>query len=462
MTRSPRLCAVAAPILALGLALGLSACTALHTPYRQPAVTIAPQWKHAEASAPAPAGDRWWRRFGDPQLDALVDRVLARDNDLAAAGLTMRRAQLQARYALVNPTVGATVTTSSAATLRDPKISSRTDTGSLFASYELDLFGALAAQKSAAGWEARATAQDLESTRLSLIAATVDDYFTVAFLNERVTLAEQSVVYAQKALDLVRVQARAGAASSLEVAEAAQNLASQQAGLHDLVEQRVEARTAIDLLLNGESQATANELPRLPQGAPPAVDAGLPASLLARRPDLRATELRLRERLASADQARLSFYPVLSLTGSLGGTSAALGQLLTHPVGTIGSELALPFLQFDQLKLAVGVSKANYEIAAVQFRQTLYQALTDVENALSAREQFAEQALALEDSLTNARTVERLDEVRYRAGSIPLQLWLDAQQTRRQAEAALAQNRLNRIETYVSLCKSLGGDAVRP
>ena len=462
MTRSPRLPAVAAPILALGLALGLNACTALHTPYRQPAVTIAPQWKHAEAAATAPAGDRWWRRFGDPQLDALVDRVLARDNDLAAAGLTLRRAQLQARYAVVNPTVEGTLTTSSAATLRGPNISSRTDTGALFASYELDLFGALAAQKSAAAWEARATAQDLESTRLSLIATTVNDYYTVAFLNERVALAEQSVDYAQKALDLVKIQAGAGAASSLEVAEAAQNLASQQAGLHDLVEQRVEARNALDLLLNGETQSQANELARLPQGAPPPVDAGLPASLLARRPDLKATELRLRERLASADQARLSFYPVLSLTGSLGGTSAALGQLLAHPIGTVGTELALPFLQFDQLKLAVGVSKTNYEIAAVQFRQTLYQALTDVENALSAREQLAARGVALEDSLKNARTVERLDEVRYRAGSIPLQVWLDAQQTRRQAEAALAQNRLNRIETYVSLCRSLGGDAVRP
>ena len=456
MTRLPRLLAAAVT------AALLTGCTALHTPYQRPQVAIAPQWKGAAGSVAAPAGDRWWARFGDPQLDALVDRVLARDNDLAAAGLVLRRAQLQARFAVINPTVGANVTTSSLATLRDPKISSRTDTGSLFASYELDLLGALAAQKSAAAWEARATAQDLESTRLSLIAATVNDYYLVAFLNERVTLAEQSVAYARQALDLVQVQADAGAASSLEVAEAAQNLASQQAGLRDLTEQRVEARNAIDLLLNGESQAAANELPRLPQGAPPPVDAGLPASLLARRPDLKATELRLRERLAGVDQARLSFYPVLSLTGSLGGTSAALGQLLAHPVGTVGTELALPFLQFDQLKLSVGVSRTNYEIAAVQFRQTLYQALTDVENALSAREQFAAQALALEDSLTNARTVERLDEIRYRAGSIPLQVWLDAQQTRRQAEAALAQNRLNRIETYVSLCKSLGGDAVRP
>ena len=98
----------------------------------------------------------------------------------------------------------------------------------------------------------------------------------------------------------------------------------------------------------------------------------------------------------------------------------------------------------------------------MQFRQTLYQALTDVENALSARTQYAAEAVDLDASLTNARTVERLDEVRYRAGSIPLKTWLDAQETRRQAEVALAQNRLTQLQTYVALCKALGGDASKP
>jgi NodT family efflux transporter outer membrane factor (OMF) lipoprotein len=444
------------------LALSLGGCAMLRTPYVQPAVAQAPQWRHGEALPPLPADGAWWRRFGDPQLDRLVDRALARNNDLAVAAINLRRAQLQARYAVVNPAVTGTLSTQSNATLRGPEASSRTQTASLFASYEIDLFGALAATKDVATWEARATAQDLESARLSLIARTVDDYFAVAFLNDRIAQAQQSVSYAQRALDLVSIQARAGGASSLEVAEAARNLSSQQAGLHDLTQQRVEARNALDLLLNGETAAPADELQRLPQGAMPPVDAGLPASLLARRPDLRATELRLRESLAGVDQARLSFYPALSLTGALGSSSETLGNLMRHPIGTFGTQLALPFLQYDQVKLSVGVSRANYEAATAQFRQTLYQALADVENALSGREQLAAQGLALEDSLKNARTVERLNEVRYRAGSIPLQIWLDSQETRRQAENALAQNRLNRIENYVALCKALGGDATRP
>ena len=444
------------------VALALSGCAVLRTPYVRPAVAEAPQWRNAQPIAPLPADGAWWRRFGDPRLDRLVDRALARNNDLAVAALNLRRARLQARYAVIDPVINGALTTNSSTALRGPDASIRSQSASLLASYEVDLFGALAAQKDAATWEARASAQDLESARLSLIAATVDDYFLVGYLNDRIVQAQQSVLYAQKALDLVTIQARAGASSSLEVAEAARNLSSQQAGLRDLIQQRVEARNTLDLLLNGETAAPGDELQKLPQATPPPVDAGLPASLLARRPDLRATELRLREKLANVDQARLDFYPALSLTGSLGGASATLGALMAHPIGTFGTQIALPFLQFDQLKLSAGVSRANYEAATVQFRQTLYQALTDVENALSGREQLAAQGLALEDSLKNARTVERLNEVRYRAGSIPLQIWLDSQETRRQAENALAQNRLNRIQNYVTLCKALGGDPTRP
>ena len=443
------------------LLLLLAGCGSLRTAYVPPVVTASPQWAHAEAGAPAAPGGAWWSRFGDPELDQLVDRVLARDNDLAVAAITLRKAQLQAHYAVINPTIGANGSYGYTAPLKGPLASSQSQSVSAQASYEVDLWGALAAQKDAAHWEARATRQDLESTRLSLIGTTVDLYYQIAYLNERITLADQSVAYAQKTLDLVQVQSNAGASSSLEVAEASQNLSSQRANQHALIEQRVEARNALNLLLNGETAPEADELQQLPRTDPPPVDAGLPASLLGRRPDLRASELRLRESLANVDETRLSFYPKLTLTGSVGGSSTSLSQLLQNPVGALGAGLLLPFLQQDQVRLSVGVSRANYEAATVQFRQTLYQALTDVENALSARTQLAAETVELQESLKNARLVERLNEVRYRAGSTPLKTWLDAQETRRQAEAALAQNQLSQLQNYVALCKSLGGDTVQ-
>ncbi|MCD0505773.1 TolC family protein, partial [Bordetella petrii] len=184
----------------------------------------------------------------------------------------------------------------------------------------------------------------------------------------------------------------------------------------------------------------------------------VPADLLGRRPDLRAAELRLRQALAQTDATRASFYPPLMLTGSVGSASTALGNLLQNPVGVLGAGLTLPFLNWNQMQLNIRVSETEYELRVVQFRQALYQAMADVENALSARTQFAEQAGLLEQSLDAARQAEDLYEVRYRSGAVSLRFWLDAQEQRRTAEIERDQNTLDRLLNQVGLYQALGGD----
>jgi len=460
--------------LLLTCVLPLGACAALRTPYRTPAAVTPAAWENAGPPPSQAAQGQWWRRFGDDKLDALVERVLARDNDLAAAAITLRRAQIQARFAVINPQISGGVgyndtvplnNTTSTVTVGGYTFQSSGYRGqqsfspSLSASYEVDLFNALGAQKDVAKWEARATQEDLDSARLALIGTTVDDYFQLAYLNGEIARTGANIQFAQTVLGLVRLHVRAGDESSLDESLAAQSLASAQASLHGLVEQRVEAHNALNLLLNGETASAGDELAALPEAEPPSVDPGLPASLLGRRPDLKAAELRLREQLANLDQARLSLYPTLSLTGNLGTSSAKLADMFANPVGSLGADLALPFLNYDQVRLNVGVSRASYDLAVVNFRQTLYSALTDVNNALSQRQQYALQAADLGRALDETRSVERLDEVRYHAGSIPLTTLLNDQQARRQAESSLAQVRLTQLQTYVALCKALGGDA---
>ena len=148
---------------------------------------------------------------------------------------------------------------------------------------------------------------------------------------------------------------------------------------------------------------------------------------------------------------------LLSLTGALGGSSSALGSVLANPVATLGAGLVLPFLNQTEMRTNAAIAQTDYERAVVQFRQTLYQALADVDNALSARRQYAEQAVQLEQSLADARRAERLYEVRYRAGAVALKPWLDAQEKRRNAEIALAENRLNRLVNHATLYQALGG-----
>jgi outer membrane protein TolC len=169
--------------------------------------------------------------------------------------------------------------------------------------------------------------------------------------------------------------------------------------------------------------------------------------------------LRLRGTFTGIDAARASYYPALSLTGSLGSSSTQLSNVLQNPVGTLGLGMTLPFLQRTAMQLTILGSEAQYEEAVVNFRQTLYTALGDVENALSSRQQLAQQSLRLEETLQAARTAERLYEIRYRAGAATLKLWLDAQEKRRLADIASAENRLARLNNQVVVYQALGGDA---
>ncbi|RZL03768.1 MAG: efflux transporter outer membrane subunit [Rubrivivax sp.] len=452
----------ARPAVMLAVATMLAGCASPGA-YRTPEVAVPAQWQpqpvsSTQASASAVVPERWWARFGDPQLTQLVDEALQRNNDLAVAALKVRRAQLQAGLAASAqlPTVSLGVNTS-ASRLLDNGPTTRSHGVTAGVSWEADLWGRLAAQRNAAEWEAQATDEDRAAAALSLAGTTAALYWQVAYLNQRIESGQQSIDYASKTLELVKAQHAAGSVTGLEEAQAQQTLASQQASQSQLVQQRVEARHALAILFDGPPSQALAEAQRLPEAALPPVDADLPASLLTRRPDLRAAELRLRSSLATVDATRTSYYPTLSLTGSLGGSSNVLSNVLSNPVATLGAGLALPFIQWRDMQRNVAISQTDYEQAVLGFRQSWYQSLADVENALSARTQYEVQAQQLQLSLTAALQSERLSEIQYRAGAVPLKTWLDAQETRRAATNALAQNRLNCLNSLVTLYQALGG-----
>jgi NodT family efflux transporter outer membrane factor (OMF) lipoprotein len=446
----------------LTVSLALAGCSAIvQTPYSQPEVRTPAQWQALATTAAATAADSWWRQFQDPKLNDLVEAALRSNNDLAVATIRVRRAQLAAGLAQSDlaPSVSAGADVGRRRSLEDGSVRTRSASASVGVSYELDLWGRLGNQRDAARWAAVATEEDRRSTALTLVGTTMNLYWQAAFLNQRIAHAEESIAHARRTLELIRTQYEAGAVSGLEVAEAEGSLASQQQTLSELQQQRVENSNALAILLNGPP-GTATPVPQeLPEVALPEVDAGLPAGLLGRRPDLRAAELRLRQALANTDAVRASYYPSLSLTGSVGASSTSLNNVLQNPIAVLGVGINLPFLQWKQMELNIASSKTQFEEAVVNFRQSLYQAMSDVENALSARVQLARQAEFLQGTLASARRAEELYEVRYRSGAVSLRNWLDAQQQRRAAEIAVAQNRLLRYNNQVLLYQALGGDS---
>jgi len=472
MKNRMKIAAAARPAGFLGLlplvaALLLAGCaTVSKEPYQSAAIALPGAFAHGASAGvvtaprdPSALTGRWWTAFGDAALDQLVDGALARNNDLAAAGFRVRAAQLQAGIAQRNlvPTVTGGLNTAASRPL-DGGASARSNTLSVGASYEVDLWNRLGAQRDIARWEAEATVQDREASAQALAGTTATLYWQLGYLAQRVATSASSVAYAQRTLALVQTQFDAGAVSPLEVAEARQSVSTQRAALALLEQQRVEAGNALALLFDGSPPpAVAVAAPALPAGALPVVPEGVPAEVLARRPDVRAAELRLRESFTFIQATRASYYPALTLTGALGGSSTNLLNVLSNPIGTLGAGLTLPFLQYRLADLNVRVSQAQYEQAVVTFRQTLYQALADVDNALSARTRLAEQGVQLQARLNDALTAERLYETRYRLGAVTLRIWLDAQESRRNAEIALAENRYNRLVNHATLFRVLGG-----
>lgn len=447
----------------------LSGCALTHTPYDRPQLEILTQWQYSQqplqGQSMLQSNDHWWMLFGDAQLNDLVDLAFARNNDLAVAALRVRQAQLQAGLSASDlwPDVSVSFSANQGRGLEHKQTWNKKSSGSLNVSYELDLWGRLASLRDASQWEAVATVADKEATALALAGTVSDFYWQLAYVNQRIASTAQSIAYAKQTYTLVLNQYEAGAVSALEPAQARQNYLTQQANLADLLKQRVEIRNALTILFDmppaEESLKTIlkQEPLALDNDVLPPVAEGVPADVLARRPDLRAAELRLRKSLANTDAVKANYYPKLSLTGALGTSSQSLGNLLANPILTLGSGLALPFIQFNEMRLNTEISRVQYEQAVVNFRQTLYQAFADVENALSARTQLNVQHSLLRQSLDDARKTEKLYEAQYRTGKVALKDWLDAQESRRNAEISLAANQLLRLQNQIKLYQALGG-----
>ena len=450
-------------LLSLNTVFGLffSGC-AIHTDPLDPKLKLPEKWSMSETVSTKSSTDNhqaWWKDFNDPQLEKLIDNSMKVNNSLGSAILRVQRARLQAGLAdtSITPSVNVGLSATDTKVIGMPGTYQATSaTASL--SYELDIWGRLASQRDAAAWEAKATLADCQSTALTLIGTTATLYWQVALSNQQIAIGEKNLADAEKALAMVRAKYKAGAVSGLDVAQAEQNLSLQQAAQTQLIQQRAETRHALAILFNQPPESLVEEQSQLSQETIPEVQADLPASLLGHRPDLKADELRLREALSNVDATKAGFYPTFTLTGNYGLSSNPLTTALSNPIAALGAGVSLPFIQWNTTKLTIKVSENQYAEAVSNFRQHLYTALAEVEDALSARAQYIAEADKLSLSLEQAKRAESLTQVRYRAGAASVQLWLDSLKVVRNAEMTLAQNRFNQLSNHVKLFKALGKD----
>lgn len=447
----------------------LSACASGPAPVRPdntlPAQFTAQAATQAAAASPVLAAD-WWKAYGEPGLDTLVERSLAASLDLrlAAARVDETAVALGLARSAQWPSVdlGGNVTRSRSSLLTGQPASPGGPEATshrlvLNTSFELDLWGRLRDATRAAQEQLLVSEHARDTVRLAVVGGVVQAWFGVRSLDAQLQAVDTQLRLRTESLGLVQRRVAGGLASALDQAQAEAAQAALQAQRLDLQRQR-------QLLVHQLGQLSAQPGLSLPGDArplplPAAPPAGLPSELLQRRPDVQQAEAAMRASFAQFNVTRKSAWPTLSLTGTLGAQSADLSDLLKAGarVWSFGPSLLVSLFDAGRNQARSDEARAQAQQAALTWQKTSQTAFREVADALVNLQQLAAQQAQVQRQHDAAREAQRIATRRYEAGYAGYLDVLDAQRGAQDAELALLHIRQGQLDAHVALVKALGG-----
>jgi multidrug efflux system outer membrane protein len=444
--------------------LALATSCALGPNYRRPQVEAPALWSaQAQAEAASLADQPWWEVFGDPALKSLIGQALASNYDVRTA--VQRVEEYRARAGMeradylpaLTPGVGVGRGHSSPYTAGGGGIGNSVN-AQVGLAWELDLWGRLRRLNEAAKAQYLASQEFRSGVYLATAAQVAQAYFELRELDARLAIARSTTQAFQETYDLFDQRFQGGAASRLETARAEAALASAAAFIPDL-ERQIQAKENLLSYLVGRNPGP---IPRggdlQAQPLPPVIPAGLPSALLERRPDLREAEQRLVAANAAIGVAQANYFPILSITGLLGGVAPNVNQLFgSGREWSIGTGLNGPTLQGLRLKDQKAVVVAQWEQARTHYEGAVTGAFGEVSTLLVAYQKLADVETQQARAVAAYQEAVALATMRYRAGLSSYVEVLEAQQQLFPAQNSLSQARLNRLVDLVQLYKALGG-----
>lgn len=453
-------------------ALALSAC-AVGPDYRSPAPAAPSQAGFIEAASPhfaadPPPGD-WWRLYGNPALDSLVADALRANTDLRVAAANLDRARAVLREArsgrLPSTTVSAGASygrpsgaaNGSADALEDGEYY---DAG-LDIGYQVDLFGRIARAVEASRADAAAVKAAYDLARITVAAETARAYADACSAGRQLAVARRSVSVQQQTFDLTRRLFEGGRGTALDTSQAGSLLEQTRAAIPTLEASR---RTALYRLavLTGRPPA---QIPEAAAGcdAPPILSSPIPvgdgASLLARRPDIRAAERQLAAATARVGVATADLYPRISIGGSIGSTATSLGDIASGSAFrySLGPLLSWSFPNVAAARARIAQAEASAEAALAEFDGAWLNALRETESALTVYANELDRNASLRRARDNSAEAARIARLRYEAGREGFQIVLEAERQLAQTEALLAQSDAQLSANQIALFLALGG-----
>jgi len=456
--------------LLLGLAVFALVGCVVGPDYERPSVPLPDAFTGADATAAVADSvpPEWWRLFGDPTLDELVATARANNTDIrqAVARIEEADANLRAVHAALFPEIdlsgNANRTAFSSAVASPPAAgtpSVRNDLRlALTSSFEVDFWGKLRRATEAARAQDLSTRYAREVVTLSIAALTTQTYFSLRSLDAQIASTRATLASRDETLSIVRRRAEGGLASDLDVRQAEGARFDAALQLDEFTRQR-ELGEHLLATLTGKLDLTLvpGDITQLPRPAAP--PAGIPSTLLERRPDIRQAEQDLIAANAQIGVAKAQLFPTITLTGNFGGESAALAGLFTLPgrIWALGANLSAPIFEGGKLSALVDVQRARRQQSLANYEKTIQTSFREVVDALTNVRQYAATERDAQASVDAAREALRLATIRYEAGYTRFLDVLDSQRSLNISELALIRSRQNLLSANVDLMKALGG-----
>ncbi|USQ94777.1 efflux transporter outer membrane subunit [Caulobacter sp. RL271] len=470
---------MSAPLRLIGAVslLALGACS-MTPAYETPTLKSAPPaqfkalegWKTATPSDHIDRGD-WWTLLGDPQLNALAERVKVDNQTIAAAEAAYRQARALVRQqrASLFPSIdlsgsasksggGGTKTTTSAGGATSAGDTQRYQVG-IGASWEPDVWGRIRAGISGAKASAEASEADLAAARLSAQGELATSYLGLRRADAEIAMVQATVEGYQRALQITTNRYNAAIAPKSDVLQAQTQLASAQSTLEGLVQDRTAFENAIAVLVGEPASSFRLAADATWKPVVPEIPVGVPSTLLERRPDVAAAERRVAAANSDIGVARAAFFPTFNLSANGNSTASKISDLFAASANTwsLGLTAAQTLFDAGARRAQVAQSRAAYDQAAASYRLTALQAFEDVENQLTAARTLERQyALQLTASQAADQTEQMLLN-QYRAGQVAYTDVVAAQASALAARRTLVTTAVSRQTTAVALVQALGG-----
>jgi NodT family efflux transporter outer membrane factor (OMF) lipoprotein len=467
-------------LISTAAAAALCGC-AVGPDYVRPSTPVAPAykeqgWNPAQPADLSPRGD-WWGLFSDPALNGLEARVAVSNQNVAAAEAAYRQAEALVREqrAALLPSIdltggatrsgggsgsGGTVVNAGGGTVVTSGGGSKsTYRASVGASWEADVWGRIRRSVESARGSAQASEADLAAATLSAQATLAADYFDLRQTDLQIALLQQVTAGYQRAQQITQNRFNAGIAPHSDLLQAQSQLASAQADLADLSSSRAAFEHAIAVLVGETPESFSLAADPNWTATAPEIPAGLPSTLLQRRPDIAAAERRAAAASAQIGVETAAWFPSLTLTGSYGFSAAELGKLFaaSASVWSYGASVAQTLFDAGATRARVSGARAAYDQSVAQYRQTVLAAFQDVEDQLAAQRALAAQQALRRQAAEASEQAATMVFNQYKEGQVAYTDVVTAQAAALTARRTLVQTTAARQTTAVALIQALGG-----